>query len=120
VPVLARTFEAGGFSTILVTNMPYWAEKIGVPRSLAVEYPFGHTLGQPGDVTGQRVVITQALQVLETAEIPGKIVHSPEIWPTPQEQAIRDWQPVEPSPIVQVLSSKIKTILRERRGKQKS
>lgn len=30
MPVLARTLEATGLSTILVTPMPFWAEKIGV------------------------------------------------------------------------------------------
>ena len=66
MPVLARTLEAHGLSTILVTNMPFWAEKIGVPRTLAVEFPFGHMLGQPGDVAVQRRVILQALDVLWT------------------------------------------------------
>jgi len=54
VPVLARTLEAADLSTILVTPMPFWTEKIGVPRTLAVEFPFGHTLGQPHDTTQRR------------------------------------------------------------------
>lgn len=118
--MLARTFEAGGLSTVLVTNMPFWAGRIGVPRGLAVEAPFGHLLGQPGDIQGQRMVIDQALQVLVGAKAPGTIDHSSLVWPHPLEQAVRDWQPEEPSPIVQVLSPMIKTLLRERRGKPKS
>jgi D-proline reductase (dithiol) PrdB len=120
VPVLARSFEAEGISTILITNMPYWAQKIGVPRCLAVEYPFGHTLGQPGDIQGQRAIIDEALAVLEAAEGPGTIVHSQATWPEAPEQALLNWQPEEPSPIVRVLLPRIKDILRERRGKAKS
>jgi D-proline reductase (dithiol) PrdB len=79
--VLARTLEAHGLATLLVTNMPYWAEKIGVPRTLAVQFPFGHILGQPGDAAMQMRVIRQALEVLMTASAPGTIVHSDEVWP---------------------------------------
>jgi hypothetical protein len=112
--VLARTFERAGLSTILVTNMPFWAEKIGVPRTLAVEFPFGHTLGQPHNVAQQRRVIEQALAVLETSQAPGTIVHAPETWPVPQKEALAAWQPQEPSPVIQVMAPHIRQILRQR------
>jgi hypothetical protein len=115
VPVLARTLEAAGLSTILVTNMPFWAEKVGVPRTLAVEFPFGHTLGQPHDVAQQMRVIRQALEVLETAEAPGAIVHSPETWPVPQKEALKDWQPEEPSPVMEVMAPRFLEMMRQRR-----
>jgi hypothetical protein len=116
--VLARTLEATGLSTILVTPMPFWAEKIGVPRTLAVEFPFGHTLGQPHDAAQQRQVIHQALQVLETAQVPGTIVHSPETWPVPQKEAYKDWQPEEPSPVIQTMAPRIREVLKQRRKKR--
>jgi D-proline reductase (dithiol) PrdB len=115
VPVLARTLETAGFATILVTMMPFWAEKIGAPRTLAVEFPFGHTLGQPGEVEQQRRVILAALQVLETAEAPGTIVHSEEKWTLPQKETFKAWQPEEPSPIIAELAPRIRKILREQR-----
>jgi hypothetical protein len=115
VPVLARTLEAAGLSTILVTNMPFWAEKVGVPRTLAVEFPFGHTLGQPHDVAQQMQVIHQALEVLETAETPGAIVHSPETWPVSQQEALKDWQPEEPSPVIQLMAPHVREMIRQRR-----
>jgi D-proline reductase (dithiol) PrdB len=120
VPVLARTLEAAGLATILVTNMPFWAEKTGVPRTLAVEFPFAHTLGQPHDTAQQMRVIIQALDVLETAQAPGTIVHSPETWPAPQPEALQDWQPAEPSPVVQVMAPRVREILRQRRRKKTS
>jgi hypothetical protein len=118
VPVLARTLEAAGLSTILVTPMPFWAERIGVPRTLAVEFPFGHTLGQPHAVAQQTRVIRQALEVLETAQTPGTIVHSPETWPVPQSEASKDWQPEEPSPVIQIMAPRLRELLRQQRQRQ--
>jgi len=118
VPVLARTLEAAGLSTVLVTMMPIWAEKIGTPRTLAVEFPFAHTLGKPGDAAQQMRVIRQALRVLETADESGTIVHSPEEWSQPQNEAIKVWQPPEPSPIVSVMGPQVRSLLRERRRKR--
>jgi hypothetical protein len=118
VPVLARTLEAAGLSTILVTNMPFWSEKTGVPRTLAVEFPFGHMLGQPHDVAQQMRVIRQALEVLETATAPGTIVHSPETWPVPQKEALKDWQPEKPSPLIEETAPRFLEMMRQRRKRK--
>ena len=118
MPVLARTFEAAGLATIIVTNMPFWAEKMGAPRTLAVEVPFGHTLGQPHDIAQQQRLLDQALEVLETAQVPGTIVHSPEIWPVPQQEATRDWQPEEPSPLIRVMTPRVRDLVRQQRSRQ--
>ena len=83
----------------MVTNMPFWAEKIGVPRTLAVEFPLGHILGQPHNTQQQMRVIRQALDVLQHAKAPGTIVHSQEIWPAPFEDAIEDCHPETAPPI---------------------
>jgi hypothetical protein len=95
--------------------MPFWAERVGVPRTLAVEFPFGHSLGQPHNLAQQTRVIRQALDVLETADTPGSIVHSPETWPAPHKEALNDWQPEEPSPIVEVMTPRILKMMRRRR-----
>ena len=115
MPVLARTLEAAGLSTVLVTMMPYWAEKVGVPRSLAVEFPFGHAFGEPGNAAQQMRVIRQALDVLETVEIPGTIIDSDERWPYPADQAIKAWQPEEPSPVIASLAPNFREMLRKHR-----
>jgi hypothetical protein len=114
VPVLARTLEAKGLSTVLVTGMPYWAEKVGVPRTLAIEFPFGHTLGLPYDVAVQRRVIHEALEVLKNVEAPGMIVHSQEEWPGPQREWMKRWQPSTPSPIIEHLAPRLREMLRGR------
>jgi D-proline reductase (dithiol) PrdB len=115
VPVLARTLETAGLATILITMMPVWAEKIGVPRTLAVEFPFGHTLGMPGDTAQQMRVLLQALDTLQLATGPGHIEHSTEKWSEPVEAAVKSWQPLEPSPIIAELSPKFREMLRSQR-----
>jgi hypothetical protein len=119
VPVLARTLEAAGLSTVMVTNMPFWAERMGTPRTLAVEFPFGHTLGQPHDVAQQMRVIRQALALLETAAVPGTIVHAPDVWPVAPEIALKEWQPDEPSPVVRHMAPQVRTLLRQRRRRSR-
>ena len=104
-----------GLSTILVTNMPFWAEAVGVPRTLAIEFPFGHILGQPHAVEQQRRVIRQALEALERAEAPGAVVHSREEWPEPRKEAMKGWQPEEPSPVMELLRPRVLELMRERR-----
>ena len=86
-------------STILVTNMPFWAEKVGAPRALGVEFPFGHILGQPHHPAMQRKIILDALDVLEHASLPGTIACSQEQWPEPLEQALKVSHPTTAPPI---------------------
>jgi D-proline reductase (dithiol) PrdB len=110
--VLARLFEAAGLSTILLTNMPYWAEKVGAPRTLAVEFPFGHIVGQPGNKAQQMRVLDQALAVLEEAEEPGTIVHFQEPWPIPLKEALEDCHPPEPPPVMDHMAKHIFSFMR--------
>ena len=102
MPVLARAFEAAGMSTVTITMMPIWSERIGVPRTLAVEFPFGHPIGHAHDVGEQLVVVRAALDVLRTAPGPGTIVHLDRTWPD-AEHWRKAWQPKEPSPIIKMM-----------------
>lgn len=104
-------------ATVMVTNMPFWAERIGVPRTLAVEFPFGHVLGQPHDRALQRRVTDQALALLEQATAAGTIVHSSEVWPTSFEEACQVSHPATPPPIGAEMGRYIGSFLRGiRRG----
>lgn len=113
--MLARTLEASGLSTLLITPMPYWAEKVGTPRTLAVEFPFGHALGQPGDIETQRQILTEAFMAFNTIQSPGSVLHSEQRWSEDIDDAIRSWQPHEPSPIIAELTPKFREMLRNRR-----
>lgn len=105
-------------STVVVTNMPFWAEKIGMPRTLGVEFPFGHILGQAQNRQMQMRVIRQALAILEQASMPGTVVHSDEAWPTSFEEACRISHPDTAPPIGAEMGRYIGSFLRGmRRGK---
>ena len=117
MPVLARLFEEAGMPTVMVTNMPFWAEKIGVPRALGVEMPFGHILGKPGDIEGQRAIILEALNVLQNSTTPGTIIHSKARWPGTEEEASLAAHPENPPPIMGKMGKHIGNFLRNlRRG----
>ena len=103
MPVLARTFEEARLSTVLVTMMPYWAERLGVPRTVGVEFPYGHPLGRPGDRDTQMGMVREALRLLEEATGPGEIRELDYVWPQDLDEAKRDWQPLEPSPIIRMM-----------------
>jgi hypothetical protein len=115
VPVLARTLEKVGLSTLVVTMMPLWADRIGVPRALGVEFPYGHTLGESFNVDQQTLVLQEALELFTKAKAPGMVIDSKVEWRLPLEESIQTWQPNEASPIVNILSSKIREMVRSRR-----
>jgi hypothetical protein len=106
--------EAAGISTVVVTMMPYFTEALGVPRSVGVEFPFGHTLGHAGDRDEQMKVIGEVLRVLREARGPGAVEYLPYEWPD-FESWKREWQPAEPSPIVALLREQRRAQAQERR-----
>ncbi len=114
MPVLARAIEAAGISTIFVTMVPDWAERRGVPRTLAVEFPFGHTLGKAGDSDQQLGVIRHALRVLRDASKPGQIEHHDEVWQGDEREWRKRWQPAEPSPIIAFMRDRAQQQAQER------
>ena len=101
--MLAQVFEKAGFSTVVVTGMPYWCEKIGTPRTVGAEFPFGHQLGMPGNRDMQMTVIRAALALIEEAKEPGAVRELDIEWPQPFDEAKKDWQPEIPSPVVQMM-----------------
>jgi len=79
---------------------------IGIPRSAAIEHPYGRSVGQVGDKEGQREVLLKALSVLEKAKRPGEVFHLPFTWP--EEPKKTDWQPPEMSPLIKFYLEDIK------------
>ena len=115
MPVLARVIEAAGISTVLVTMMPYWAERLGAPRTLGVEFPFGHPLGRAGLPAEQLAVIRRALAVLRDATAPGTIEHFELPWPESEDEWRKRWQPSQPSPIIKFLRERAQQEAQQRR-----
>jgi len=85
---------------------PEFNREIGIPRVAAIEYPYGRTVGQVGDIDGQRQVLLKALSFLENAVSPGQECHLPFTWPEAPKDA--KWQPPEISPIIKLFLDDIK------------
>ena len=80
-----------------LTNMPFVTEKIGVPRAVAVEFPFGMIWGHPGEHEMHRDIMLHMLEAVETIEKPGTIIELPYTWPE-EDFKKRDWFSPEPPP----------------------
>ena len=91
---------------MVLTPMPEFNREVGIPRSVAVAYPFGRLLGDAGDRSGQRRVLRQTLAMLEEAECPGDVKHLSLVWPEPPEKTA--WHPPHISPIIKANLDAIK------------
>jgi len=89
VGALARTFEGAGLTTVVVNMMPVWGARFGAPRTLGVEFPFGHPCGLPGDIALQTRVVRAALDLLASPGPPPVTVDFPELWPGDFEEWAR-------------------------------
>ena len=99
--------------------MPTWcsgAGSSGVPRTIGVEFPYGHQLGMPGEGEMQMTVIRAALSLLAEAREPGEIRELEIEWPQPFDEAKKDWQPAEPSPIVKMMIEQRRAAAEQARG----
>ena len=113
MPVLARVIEAAGIPTVTVTMMPVLSEKYRSPRTLGVEFPFGHGFGMVDDAVMQTRILRAALDLLVDATGPETRVDVAEAWPEDPRAAYKSWQPSEPSPIVAHSIDEIRRARRE-------
>jgi len=77
--------EAVGISTVCVfiRAFRHQAELVKPPRTLVTRHILGRTVGAPGDSERQRLVVENALQMLETATSPGTIEDMSELYRSP-------------------------------------
>lgn len=99
---MQREIEAAGMTTITLTPVPDLTASVCVSRIVAIEYPLGRTLGQPGDATGQMAVLEATLCALETIQTPGGIVDLPFEW-TEKPKDMKN-HPHEAPPIAKYLA----------------
>lgn len=102
----ARFLEERGFSTLVLTPTHEFERAVGIPRSAAIEYPYGRPVGQVGDREGQRAVLLAALSALTQMQKPGQVHHLPFTWPEDPETT--KWHPPEISPLVKAYLQEIK------------
>ncbi len=69
-----------GIPTIGISIVREFSEKIKPPRTIFLNWPFGHPLGEPFHVLQQRAVIMEALNALYTIKKPGEIIDLPFRW----------------------------------------
>jgi len=80
VGLIQREIEAQGISTVGVSIVREYTEKIKPPRSIFLKWPFGHPLGEPGNRAQQWAVLMKALDALSTISTPGTILDIPWRW----------------------------------------
>ncbi|GEM_PF-330598 len=69
-----------GIPSVQVMMFKELAERTKPPRTLHVRFPFGRPFGEPGNQDAHRVILQDALRMLETASSPGTIVSAPYLW----------------------------------------
>lgn len=71
----ARVLEETGITTvsIFIRAFRHNVEMLKVPRSLITRHILGRTVGAPGDVERQTMVIKASMSLLENAQQPGII-----------------------------------------------
>ncbi len=106
----ARYLEEKGFSTLVLTPTHEFHRAVGIPRSAAIEFPYGRPVGQAGDRDGQRRVLSAALSVLEKARRAGEVHHLPFTWPEDPKET--HWHPPEMSPLIKFYLDEIKAARR--------
>ena len=78
--LIQREIEKAGIATVGVSIVREFTEKVQPPRSVYLKWPFGHPLGEPGNVKQQRAVVLEAFKALYNITTPGEIVDLPFRW----------------------------------------
>jgi len=79
VSLVARHLEANGIATVTMASALDIVEAGRPPRAGFIDYPLGHTCGQPFDEDDQLDVVQRSLALL--AQIPHGVVDLGKRWP---------------------------------------
>ncbi|HEY1352812.1 MAG TPA: hypothetical protein VGF67_24620 [Ktedonobacteraceae bacterium] len=69
-----------GVTTIALALVKEIAEAAKAPRMLYLRWPFGHALGEPGNVAQQRTILHDMLSMARAAPRPGLVIELPYRW----------------------------------------
>lgn len=78
--LIQRVIEAQGIPTVGISIVRQYTEKVKPPRAVFLKWPFGHPLGEPGNMAQQRAVMKKAFEALYAIEEPGGIIDLPWQW----------------------------------------
>ncbi|MBW2051377.1 MAG: hypothetical protein JRI85_03920 [Deltaproteobacteria bacterium] len=78
--LIQREIERTGIPTIGISIDRRLSEKVKPPRTIFLDWPFGHPLGEPYNTAQQRTVLAAAFNNLYAIDIPGTIIDLPFRW----------------------------------------
>ena len=90
--LLAREIEARGVTTVGLALVKEVAVAAHAPRFLYLHWPFGHALGEPGNVDQQRTVLHDMFSMAVIAPRPGLVVQLPYRWRRERYPPVDDWK----------------------------
>jgi hypothetical protein len=91
VGLLGREIEAQGVTTVALGLVKEVAVAARAPRFLYLHWPFGHALGEPGNVLQHRTVLRDMLTMGLYAPRPGMVVDVPYRWRREKYEPITNW-----------------------------
>ncbi|MCP3853741.1 MAG: hypothetical protein GY745_05630 [Actinomycetia bacterium] len=74
IGLIARQLEEAGIATVSLTSARTITAGANPPRAVFVDYPLGRTAGPPHDPATQRSILDAALDLIQTATVPGTIL----------------------------------------------
>ena len=95
--LLARLIETCGVTTVGLALVRDVALEAHAPRLLYLRWPFGHALGEPGNIAQQRTVLRDMLSLARVAPYPGLVVSLPYRWRRETYAPIVDWTTESPA-----------------------
>lgn len=75
--------EEAGITTVSMGNEAERMARIKPPRALRVKFGRGSMFGEPGNAARQRSIVMDALEALNTMDVPGTIRELPYPWKRP-------------------------------------
>ncbi|MBE9504225.1 MAG: hypothetical protein IME96_08640 [Proteobacteria bacterium] len=78
--LIQREIEKAGIPTISISILRKLTEEVRPPRAVYLKWPFGHPLGEPGNVAQQMTVMRDAFKALKEIKKPGTIIDLPYRW----------------------------------------
>jgi len=91
VGLLARGIEAAGVTTVGLALVRDVAVAAHAPRFLYLHWPFGHPLGEPGNIAQQRTILHDMLSMAMLAPRPGMVIDLPYRWRRENYPRVDDW-----------------------------
>ena len=90
--LLAREIEARGVTTVALALVKEVAVAARAPRFLYLRWPFGHALGEPGNVAQQRTVLHDMLSMATISTRRGLVIELPYRWRRETYSPVGDWK----------------------------